>query len=65
MNNGSKDFPRVLVTALRAQGITFIGTTWLPGTDGSFTNGERGYSLDDNGTMRIRTYLDIKRMASV
>ena len=61
--NGSRDFPRTTVSALKRKGITFVGTTWLPGAGGSFANGLRGYLLNDNGTQRIRTYLDVQALA--
>jgi hypothetical protein len=40
--------------------VYFIGSTWVPGIDGSFANGERAYELDDNGTHRLRSYSEIK-----
>lgn len=64
-NTASKDFSKTVRTALKNKGITFIGTTWLPGADGTFANGERGYLLNDNGTQRIRAYLDVVALASV
>lgn len=63
-NNGSNDFPRTIVSALKNKGITFIGTAWLPSTDGSYANGCRGYILNDNGTQRLRTYFDVKALAA-
>lgn len=63
-NNGAKDFSKTTRNALRLKGIAFAGTTWLPGSDGSFANGERGYVLVDNGTQRIRTYLEVAALAS-
>jgi len=34
---GSKDFGKQVVRALARNGISFLGTTWLPGTDGSWS----------------------------
>lgn len=58
-----KDFsPRDRALLARAW-ITIVGSTWLPGTDKSFANGERGYKLVDDfgarGMSMIRTYAQI------
>lgn len=60
----AKDFSKQIRTALTRKGIAIVGSTWLPGPGGDFTNGERGYTLDDNGTQRIRTYLEVKALAA-
>lgn len=66
MNNtttsAAKDFGRKAVTTLSRKGIRITGSTWLPGTDGSFANGERGYLLDDNGTGKARTYAEMRSL---
>lgn len=62
MNN--KDFSKAVRTSLKNKGIMIITTTWLPGTDGSYANGERGYVLNDNGTERLRTYMQVKALAA-
>jgi len=59
----AKDFSRETRKALRKAGRTIIGHTWLPDAKGAFANGERGYEIDDRGTLRIRTYLDVLAMA--
>lgn len=59
MSTSNKDFSKATIKQLAARGITIVSTTWLPGTDGSFTNGERGYILNDNGTQRIRTWTQV------
>lgn len=58
----AKDFSRTVRNTLARQGISIIGSTWLPGSDGSYVNGERGYELNDNGTHRIRTYMDVRKL---
>jgi hypothetical protein len=55
--SAARDFG--LVGRLAARGIRFIGTTWLPGPGGDYTNGERGYILNDNGKQIIRAYGDV------
>jgi len=59
----TKDFGKEVRAALTKRGIKLVGTTWLPGPGGSYANGERGYLLDDNGTGRVRTYVEVLRMA--
>ena len=55
----SKDFDKRTIAHLLSRGIRITGTTWLPGTDGTYANGERGYILDDNGCQRIRNYAGV------
>jgi hypothetical protein len=52
------------VRALGKRGVRVIGATWLPGTDGSFANGQTGICLDNNGTHEIRSYLEVLGMAA-
>lgn len=59
----AKDFPRNLITSLTKRGVRIVGSTWLPGPGGDFANGERGYLLDDNGTGRVRTYREVRKLA--
>ena len=61
--SASRDFGKEVLAGLRKRGIRITGSTWLPGPDGSYANGERGYLLDDNGTGRVRVYSDVLRMA--
>ena len=59
----AKDFSVAVRNTLARRGMLIVGSTWLPGTDGSFANGERGYIIDDCGTQRIRTYADLAAYA--
>ena len=59
----SKDFSKKIVKALNKKGIFIVGSTFVPGSDGSFANGERAYMLNDNGTGMTRLYLEVERMA--
>lgn len=58
-----KDFNMAVRRTLARASITVIGSTWLPGPDGSYANGERGYQLCDRSTGvdtgKIRSYSDI------
>lgn len=60
----AKDFSVKVRNTLARRGIAIVGSTWLPGTDGSFANGERGYVLDDCGTQKVRTYTDLVSYAA-
>lgn len=59
----SKDFPKGMLVSLLKKGMRITGTTWLPDSKGNYSNGERGYLIDDNGTQRIRTYLGVMALA--
>jgi hypothetical protein len=60
----ARDFSREVLASLTRKGIAIIGSTWLPGEDGTFANGERGYVIEDRLTSRIRTYLRVIAIAS-
>lgn len=60
----AKDFSKTVRNSLKSKGIAFISSTWLPGADGSFANGERGYVLNDNGTQVIRNYSQVAALAA-
>lgn len=61
-HRAAKDFSRTTVSALNKLGVYIVGSTWVPGADGSFANGERAYVLNDNGTQRLRSYADVRAM---
>jgi hypothetical protein len=66
MNAATKaalDFSSNIRTRLKIKGVAVIGATWVPGADGSFANGERAYQLDDNGTMKIRSFMQVLSIA--
>jgi hypothetical protein len=58
-HRAAKDFSKATIKSLTSKGVSIIGSTWLPGEDGSFSNGERGYVLLDGETQRVRTYLQV------
>jgi hypothetical protein len=60
---GSRDFNRSTLASLARKGVRITGLQGLPGPDGSFANGERGYLLDDNGTGKVRTFMQVLAMA--
>lgn len=61
---GQRDFNRTTLRSLKAKGIEIYGATWLPGKDGSFANGERGYQLSFKGCSLIRTFREVLDIAS-
>lgn len=51
------------IKALAKKGITITGMQALPDQTGSFLNSETGYILNDNGTAKVRTYLQVRELA--
>lgn len=62
----AKDFSKAQRTALTRKGIAIIGAMVIPAATGElrFSNGERGYQLNDNGTHRVRSYAEVVALAS-
>ena len=58
----ARDFSRDVNKALAAKGAVITGGTWLA-ANGSFANGERGYTLLESGTATIRTYAEGRALA--
>lgn len=58
----TKDFPTSTRRALKAANCQVVNTTWIPGADGSYANGEVGYLVNHGGTGRMLTYLEILRL---
>jgi hypothetical protein len=59
----SSHFSKKTLKALNQKGIYIIGSTYVPGPDGSFANGDTGYMLSDNETGKVRTFLQVLEMA--
>lgn len=62
-NIASRDFSVKTIRALAKKWVQVVSKTWLPGPDGSFANGETGYLIDDNGTGRMKTFLEVLKIA--
>lgn len=60
----AKDFSRIVINTLRTRGIVVTGGTWLAGPDGSYANGERGYTLEERGTHIVRSYEEVLALAA-
>jgi hypothetical protein len=60
---GTDHFSRVTVNGLEAKGVKITGITAIPDEKGSFLNSSTGYLLNDNGTCRVRTYLQVLELA--
>lgn len=58
-----KDFSKQTIKALAVKGITIIGLQAILDSKGSFLNSQTGYVLDDNGTCRVRLFLEVLEMA--
>lgn len=59
----ARDFSRDVNKALAAKNVFITGGTWLA-TNGSFANGERGYTLLESGTATIRTFAEVRALAA-
>lgn len=60
----ARNFSAANRRALTKKGITILRSMNLPGEDGSYANGILGYELNDNGTSRIRTHLEVIAIAA-
>jgi hypothetical protein len=57
-----KDFSKKTLKALSSKGIAILSATYAPGPGGNYANGEVVYNLDDNGTGRTRSFLQVLGM---
>jgi hypothetical protein len=61
---GARDFSKATQKSLKAKGIEFMG---LQAYRVEYENGswgyERAYKLNDNGTAKVRTFLEVLEMA--
>lgn len=57
---GSK-FSAKTLRALAKKNIFVASATWIPGTDGSFANGETAFLLSDG---RLMTFLQVLKQAA-
>lgn len=66
MSNAAKDFAPAVRRALAVKGIRIMHTVALPNNSSSmpWANADRGYALDDNGTQRIRSYAEVRALAT-
>lgn len=60
---GTDHFNASTLKALKRRGIRIIGITAIPANDHDRYFSATGYELDDNGTHRIRTYLEVLAIA--
>ena len=58
-----RDFSSKTRNALARKGITVLTVTFIPGSDGSFANGERAYNVSDNGCGRVWTFAQVMEAA--
>lgn len=56
----SANFSKKLLNKLAKCGLFIVSSTWIPGADGSYANGESAYMLSD-GTMK--TFLQVLALA--
>lgn len=54
------DFSKKTLSSLAHKGIALVGICVIPGAgDLPFASGERGYKLNDNGCLRIRSFSEV------
>lgn len=58
-----RDFSSKTRNTLARKGITVLTATFIPGSDGSFANGERAYNVSDNGCGRVWTFAQVMEAA--
>lgn len=59
-----RDFSKSTLSALSKLGITVVGITVIPdNSDLPFASGERGYKLNDNDCLIIRTFAQVMELA--
>ncbi len=56
----SANFSKKILNKLAKAGLLIVGSTYIPGDDGSFANGETAYLLSD-GTMK--TFMQVLAFA--
>ncbi len=56
-------FSTTTLRNLKKKGIVVMSTTSLPDANGSFLNSQTGYNVDDNGTGRVWTLLEVLEKA--
>lgn len=59
-----RHFSAKTLRSLEKRGIRVLSSTFIPGSDGSYCNGETAYNVDDNGCGRVWTFLEIMREAA-
>jgi hypothetical protein len=62
----ARHFGRKAVATLAKRGVRIIGLCVIPDMTKPlpFASGETGYSVDDNGTGRILSYFDVRRLTA-
>jgi hypothetical protein len=60
-----RDFPLATRRALARKGITILRPTALPNMASAmpFANADRGYVVNDNGTSRVMTFVQVLEAA--
>ena len=60
-----RDFSAATLRALSKRGVQILGVTLLPGAgDMPYANGERGYTVNDNGCGRVLTFRQVTERAA-
>ena len=58
-----REFSRKTISALAKKGIEIVGVTSIPDSEGSFLNATRAFEISDKGTGKIKTFLELQKIA--
>ncbi|QIG73333.1 hypothetical protein EVC03_025 [Rhizobium phage RHph_Y5A] len=54
-----RHFAAKTLRALEKRGVRVLSSTFIPDTAGDYTRGQTAYNIDDNGTGRVWTFLEV------
>lgn len=58
-----RHFAAKTLRVLKKKGIEVMSTTFIPDASGDYTRGETAYNINDNGTGRLKTFLEVLALA--
>ena len=58
-----RHFAAKTLRSLEKRGIRVLSSTFIPGTSGTYLDGETAYNIDDNGCGRVWTFLEVLKAA--
>ncbi|QWY83176.1 hypothetical protein [Rhizobium phage RHph_X2_24] len=59
-----RHFAAKTLRSLEKRGIRVLSSTFIPDASGDYTRGETAYNIDDNGTGRVWTFLEVLAKAA-
>jgi hypothetical protein len=58
-----RHFGAKAVKALAKKGVVLVSLTSIPGPSGTYLDSDTGYTVSDNGTGRVLSFQDVRRLA--